>query len=321
MQPRLCRHLRGDALMAPRFGKVYATWLADRQISHAQLRILGALALNAYGDLTDMHAKVKVLLKDSAMTDARSQFFDEMDGLEALGWVRRWPVGRETHYEVFANRRLADETVEAEQIGPPGRTNHAEQTGPPRRTNQREETVHRDGPDKSTGMDLTSPPGWTHPPIEDSLKDLLKDEEEEPSSSSIGCADVFDVPAHRDAYLAYRGEHSMPDSLDAIVRSLHDRAAGGDSFDLRTIGQALLDMRGVGAKFSRLALAGFCRKLASAHRRPAPGGTSPEVDRSARKSEARPARGYRVMRTPAFRRFPRYSAPGTTPFTTPPFPK
>lgn len=67
---------------------------------------------------------------------------------------------------------------------------------------------------------------------------------------------------HRIAYAAYRKTHSMPDGLDAALRSCHAPITGGRGYDWPTIGQALVEMRGASVPFSARALRRFCEDLA-----------------------------------------------------------
>jgi hypothetical protein len=252
--------------MAAKYGRIYAGALKDRRLGRAELKVLGALALNAFSDFSNISEKLAKFLADSGLS--RSAWFRGVVRLEAFGYVQRETKGRSVIYKVDPENSPTAGTDKSPTAG-----------------TVRAAIDPTDGTARVPAVRLVSPSHGTDPPIKDSLKDFLRDEEEGPPSSSIGCADHFDDPAHGAAYLAYRGTHRMPDSFDAIVRSVHDPATGGDRFDWATIGQALLDLRGVGAEFSRVRLAGFCRHLASADRRPAPGGSSAEVDLSGSKSE------------------------------------
>ena len=258
--------------MAPRYGRIYAGALKDPRLGGAELKALGVLALNAFRDLSNVRGKPAKFCADSGLT--RSAWFRAIGRLEEFGYVQRRKEGRSVIHKVDPDNGPTDGTDKSPIHG----TDKSAADGTVRAA-----IGPMAGTARVPAVGLSSPGHGTRPLIKDSFKDSLKDEEE--ASPSIDCADVFDDPRHRVAYLAYRAVHRMPDGFDAIVRSVHDPATGGARFDWPTIGGALLDMRGVAASFSPVALRGFCRKLAEAKRGPVPGGTSLEVDRSEWKSE------------------------------------
>lgn len=75
-----------------------------------------------------------------------------------------------------------------------------------------------------------------------------------------GLAACFAVPAHRDAYLAYRRAHRMPDGMDASLTALN-AGMHGPAVPWEALGAALVDMRGASADFSPKAVAGFARRV------------------------------------------------------------
>lgn len=258
--------------MAPRYGRIYEGALKDPRLGGAELKALGVLALNAFRDLSNVRGKPAKFCADSGLT--RSAWFRAIGRLEEFGYVQRRKEGRSVIHKVDPANGPTDGTDKSPSRGT--------DKGPADGT-VRAAIGPADGTAGVPAVGLSSPGHGTRPLIKDSFKDSLKDEEEAPSS--IGCADVFDEPRHRAAYLAYRAAHRMPDGFDATLRSVHEPATGGARFDWPTIGGALLDMRGVAASFSPVALRGFCRKLAEAKRGPVPGGTSLEADRSTWKSD------------------------------------
>ena len=94
--------------------------------------------------------------------------------------------------------------------------------------------------------------------------DDLETETEERENIIIGgaLAERFEGQA-REAYLAYRRAHRMPDGLDATLRAAHQPPTGGAGYDWPVIGAALVEMRGASVDFNAAALRGFCRKLVS----------------------------------------------------------
>lgn len=81
------------------------------------------------------------------------------------------------------------------------------------------------------------------------------------AASPVAVYERFASDEHSAAYLAYRKSHSMPDGLDAALRSCHAPITGGTGYDWAIIGQALVEMRGASVPFSARALRRFCEDL------------------------------------------------------------
>lgn len=110
-----------------------------------------------------------------------------------------------------------------------------------------------------------------------------------------GLAEHFADPDHRQAYLAYRRTHRMPDAYDAVIGQANRGGMGTNkplSWDL--IGATLLSMRSLQVEFSQNALHGFARnlerKLAEEPSR-APGEASPTVEGAIEILKRRSAQG------------------------------
>jgi hypothetical protein len=239
--------------MPAKFAKICRRALLDDRLTDKQVRVLGVLALHAWRGSAIVYGKTSALIEEGGFE--HGTFFDAIAQLKRCGYLEAGS-GKELYRLIFDPASATDDspasrTVAVRPAGPEesGQSDHEPHP----------ESGHSDRAVRPAGPD--GPPSRTGLPLNRNFNRSINRGRGNGSSASINCADDFDEPAHRDAYAAYRIAHRMPDSFDAIMRSVHDPATGGDRYDWRTIGQALLEMRGVAADFSAARLRGFCRRL------------------------------------------------------------
>ncbi len=72
---------------------------------------------------------------------------------------------------------------------------------------------------------------------------------------------TFLSESHKPAYLAIRATSRNPDSLDAVLVSIHEPVSGGAAYSWEVIGQALLELHATGGAVTPNGIRAFCRKL------------------------------------------------------------